>query len=72
MTPPVPRDVLLKVRKLALLPEEVRKKIDVFPVGELGEALALTLRGASFREGRLLFGNEEPSGVVPLTPSFPH
>jgi ATP-dependent Lon protease len=54
------------------LPEEVRKKIDVFPVQELGEALALTLRGASFREGRLLFGNEEPSGVVPLTPSFPH
>jgi ATP-dependent Lon protease len=54
------------------LPVEVRKKIDVFPVSELGEALALTLRGASFREGRLLFGNEEPGAVVPLTPSFPH
>ncbi|HEX9894949.1 MAG TPA: endopeptidase La, partial [Gemmatimonadales bacterium] len=54
------------------LPEEVKKRIDVFPVQELGEALALTLRGASFREGRLLFGNEEPSVVVPLTPTFPH
>jgi ATP-dependent Lon protease len=54
------------------LPEEVRKKIEVYPVEELGQALALTLRGASYREGRLLFGNEEPSGVVPLVPSFPH
>jgi ATP-dependent Lon protease len=54
------------------LPEEVRKKIEVYPVEELGQALALTLRGASYREGRLLFGNEEPAGVVPLVPSFPH
>jgi ATP-dependent Lon protease len=54
------------------LTEEVRQKIDVFPVQELGEALALTLRGASYREGRLLFGNEEPRDVVPLTRVYPH
>ena len=54
------------------LTEEVRQKVDVFPVQELGEALALTLRGASYREGRLLFGNEEPRDVVPLTRVYPH
>ena len=54
------------------LPADVRKKIEVFPVSELGEALALTLRGASFREGRLLFGNEEPKDVAPLSQSYLH
>ena len=54
------------------LPADVRKKIEVFPVSELGEALALTLRGASFREGRLLFGNEEPEGITPLSQSYLH
>ena len=49
------------------LPRRCGRRIDVFPVQELGEALALTLRGASYREGRLLFGNEEPRDVVPLT-----
>ena len=49
------------------LPREVRDKIEVFLVQELGEVLALTLRGASFREGRLLFGDEKnPRDVVPL------
>jgi ATP-dependent Lon protease len=43
------------------LPEEVRSKIQVFPVGELGEALALALRGASYRGGKLLFA-ESASG----------
>ena len=38
---------------------------------ELGEVLALTLRGASFREGRLLFGDENPRDVSPLA-SFHH
>ena len=42
------------------LPEEARKRIKVYLVEELGEVLALTLRGASFREGRLLFGEEKP------------
>ena len=49
------------------LPDEVRKKIDVYPVQELGEALALTLRGASYKEGRLLFGGDDPKDVVPLS-----
>ena len=31
-------------------------RIEVHPVEELGEVLALALRGASFREGRLEFG----------------
>ena len=38
------------------LPEEVRRRLVVHPVRELGEALALTLRGAALREGRLYFG----------------
>jgi ATP-dependent Lon protease len=54
------------------LPTDVQRRIDVFPVQELGEALALTLRGASYREGRLLFGNEEPRDVVPLSRNYPH
>jgi ATP-dependent Lon protease len=49
------------------LPDEVRTKIDVYPVQELGEALALTLRGASYKEGRLLFGGDDPKDVVPLS-----
>ncbi len=55
------------------LPEEVREKIEVFLVHELGEVLALTLRGATFREGRLLFGDEKnPRDVVPLSAGFRH
>jgi ATP-dependent Lon protease len=54
------------------LPQEVRDKIEVFLVSELGEVLALTLRGATFREGRLLFGDEKnPRDVVPLS-AFRH
>ena len=37
------------------LPAEVRARIEVHPVTELGEVLAFALRGASFREGRLEF-----------------
>jgi len=40
------------------LPTEVRESIEVHPVEELGEALALALRGASLREGRLTFGKD--------------
>ncbi len=54
------------------LPEEVRKRIEVFPVDSLGEVLALTLRGASLREGRLLFGDENPRDVAPLVERFAH
>ncbi|HSO22631.1 MAG TPA: endopeptidase La, partial [Chondromyces sp.] len=54
--------VLPKVNEADLedLPQEVRDKLTVHLVEELGEALAHTLRGGEFREGRLQF-----SGAVP-------
>ncbi|HEU4799242.1 MAG TPA: endopeptidase La [Gemmatimonadales bacterium] len=52
------------------LPTEVRDKLEIFLVQDLGEVLALTLRGASYREGRLLFGDENPRDVQPL--GYPH
>jgi ATP-dependent Lon protease len=55
------------------LPKEVRDKLEIYLVQELGEVLALTLRGASFREGRLLFGDEKnPRDVMPLSSGFTH
>ena len=54
------------------LPKEVRDKIEVHLVQELGEALAVSLRGASFKEGKLLFGDENPRDVVPLSVGFHH
>ncbi|HXI20982.1 MAG TPA: endopeptidase La, partial [Gemmatimonadales bacterium] len=48
------------------LPQETRDRIEVHPVENLGEVLALTLRGATFREGRLLFGDQSPGDVAPL------
>jgi ATP-dependent Lon protease len=55
------------------LPQEVREKVEVFLVQELGEVLAFTLRGATFREGRLLFGDEKnPRDVMPLSSGFRH
>jgi ATP-dependent Lon protease len=48
------------------LPEEVRAKIAVHPVRHLGEALAITLRDATFQEGRLLFAGDRPEDVEPL------
>ncbi len=55
------------------LPAEVRDKVEIYLVQELGEVLALTLRGASFREGRLLFGDEKnPRDVMPLSAGFTH
>jgi ATP-dependent Lon protease len=46
------------------LPEDVRNSLRVHAVEELGEALALTLRGASYREGRLHFEAEVEPAVV--------
>ena len=54
------------------LSDEIRSRLSLHLVEELGEVLALTLRGASFREGRLLFGDENPRDVEPLAMSFPH
>ena len=55
------------VRDLEDLPEDTRAEIEVVPVGELGEVLALALRDARFQEGRLLFGDEKPEDVAPLS-----
>ncbi len=55
------------------LPKEVRDQLEVSLVHELGEVLAVMLRGASYREGRLLFGDEKnPRDVVPLSAGFRH
>lgn len=44
------------------LPSEVREKLDVVSVDELGEVLGPAIRGGSFRDGKLLFteGDKEP------------
>jgi ATP-dependent Lon protease len=54
------------VADLEDLPEEVRETIEVHAVAELGQALALALRGASLREGRLTFadGADGDAGFV--------
>jgi ATP-dependent Lon protease len=54
--------VLPKVNEVDLedLPQEVREKLTVHLVEELGEALAHTLRGGEFREGRLQFSSAAP------------
>ena len=48
------------------LPAEVRKTLEVYPVENLGEVLALTLRGASFKEGKLFFPDQNAADVVAL------
>jgi ATP-dependent Lon protease len=42
------------------LPEEIRTQLEIHLVEELGEALAHTLRGGEFREGRLQFTTSVP------------
>ncbi len=49
------------------LSDEVRDSIVVHLVDELGEALALTLNDASFEDGCLLFGDDRPEDVTPLS-----
>jgi ATP-dependent Lon protease len=58
------------------LPAEVREKICVHAVEELGEVLAIALRGGSFKEGRLQF--LDPPGLAgvatattAVTPALP-
>ncbi len=64
--------VLPKVNEVDLedLPEEVRDKLTFHMVEELGEALAHTLRGGEFREGRLQFSNSLPKKGSP--PNLQH
>jgi ATP-dependent Lon protease len=54
--------VMPKVNEADLedLPEEIREKLTFHLVEELGEALAHTLRGGEFREGRLQFTSSTP------------
>ncbi len=54
------------------LPEDVRKLLKIELVEELGEVLALTLRGATFREGQLLFVDDAPRDAGHLRPGFAH
>ena len=53
---------------LSDLPDEVRSSIRAHPVHDLGEGLALTLRGASFRSGKLLFEPEAPAAGQAIVP----
>src|SRR5260370_19550740 len=46
------------------LPSEVRDSLQIFLAEDLGEVLAITLRGASFREGRLLFDASAAAGIA--------
>jgi ATP-dependent Lon protease len=46
------------------LPRDVRDELEIHLAEDLGEVLALTLRGASYKEGRLLFG-DHPLGTPP-------
>ena len=57
-------------RDLDDLPREVRDMLEIHLVTDLGDALARTLRGASYREGRLLFGDEKPADVSPLQTQY--
>jgi ATP-dependent Lon protease len=47
------------------LPAEVRDTLSIHLVEELGEALAHTLRGGEFREGRLQFAGSAPKKRSP-------
>jgi ATP-dependent Lon protease len=40
------------------LPQEVRDSLQIYLAEDLGEVLAVTLRGASYREGRLRFADD--------------
>ncbi|MGN6104637.1 MAG: endopeptidase La [Kofleriaceae bacterium] len=51
------------------LPEDVRSSIAVSPVETLAEALAVTLRDTTLRDGRLLFG---PGAVAHEAPGHVH
>jgi ATP-dependent Lon protease len=44
------------------LPQDVRDGLEVVPVQDLSEALAVSLRGARVRDGVLSFGDEAGGG----------
>jgi len=49
------------------LPEEVRSRLTVHPVEDLGEVLAVALPDARFVDGRLLFKGDDPEQVRRLS-----
>jgi ATP-dependent Lon protease len=53
------------------LPEEVRDTLEIHLAEDLGDVLALALRGATYREGRLLFETPLEDGDGQFT-SIPH
>ncbi len=61
----IPRD---NAADLDDLPVDVRERITVTPVDTLGEALAITLRDTTLRDGRLRFGDR----LVPEGPRLAH
>ncbi len=48
-------------RDLDDLPEDVRNRLEVIAVNELGEVLAPAIQGGSFEDGKLLFSEVENS-----------
>jgi ATP-dependent Lon protease len=60
----IPKD---NERDLEDLPQEVRDQLAVHLASELGEVLAVALRDATFREGRLLFKGDDPEKVSRLS-----
>ncbi len=52
------------------LPEDVVADLQINFVDELGEVLALTLKDARFKKGRLLFRGDTPEKVRPLSGDF--
>jgi len=59
----IPRD---NEADLEDLPREVRDRLEVSAVATLGEALAITLRDTTLRDGRLLFGAHDAGGDARL------
>jgi ATP-dependent Lon protease len=53
------------------LPQDVRDELEIYLAEDLGEVLALTLRGASYKEGRLLFGDHPLLGTATATAPEP-
>jgi ATP-dependent Lon protease len=51
------------------LPRDVRANIAVTPVATLGEALAVTLRDTTLRDGRLFFGPTQPGPTANIVVS---
>jgi len=70
--PPRPAAPRQNEADLEDLPEDVRKSLTLHAVEELGEAQAITLRGASLREGRLFFAEPEEVKGGRRTPEIHH